>query len=188
MPRLEPIPRREQLGPADQAAFDAIIASRGRINQPQSMNMYVPRLAQLGTEMNDLFRNSELGTHDFEAFRSAGCEAKHAIRTIYSIELFRGEYSRVHLEIVGNAFLKNMVRIIAGNLREVGLGRMTPSDLKALLASRDRTSGAMTAPAHGLTLEEVIYDDRLPLRPKDRAHVDPAGEIRNEGEVEDADE
>lgn len=66
MPRLEPITRREQLASSDQAAFDAIIASRGRINQPQSMNMYVPELAQLATSMNDLFRKSELGTHDFE--------------------------------------------------------------------------------------------------------------------------
>jgi 4-carboxymuconolactone decarboxylase len=60
------VTRREQVADSDQAAFDAIIASRGRINQPQSMNMYVPQLAHLATEMNDLFRKSELGTHDFE--------------------------------------------------------------------------------------------------------------------------
>ncbi len=106
-----------------------------------------------------------VGTHDFEAFRSAGCDARHAIRTIYSMDLSRGEYARVHLVIIGNAFLRNMVRIIAGNLRDVGLGRMTPDSVKAVLDSRDRTKGAMTAPPHGLTLEEVYYDDRLPARP-----------------------
>jgi tRNA pseudouridine38-40 synthase len=106
-----------------------------------------------------------VGTHDFEAFRSAGCDAKHAIRTLYAVEVARGEYARVHLEVVGNAFVRNMVRIIAGNLRDVGLGRMRPDQLSDVLESRDRTRGAMTAPAHGLCLEEVIYDDRLPERP-----------------------
>jgi tRNA pseudouridine38-40 synthase len=107
-----------------------------------------------------------IGTHDFEAFRSTGCDAPHAIRTMYEMRIYRGEYARVHLEIVGNAFVRNMVRIIAGNLRDVGLGRMTPDELARLLEAKDRTQGAMTAPAHGLCLEEVIYDDRLPPRPK----------------------
>lgn len=107
-----------------------------------------------------------LGTHDFEAFRSAGCDARHAVRTIYRVEVTRGEYARVLVDVVGNAFVRNMVRIIAGNLRDVGTGRMTPDDLARVLASRDRTRGAMTAPASGLCLEEVIYDDRLPERPK----------------------
>lgn len=107
-----------------------------------------------------------VGTHDFEAFRSAQCEAKHAIRTIYSIEVFRGEHSAIHVDIIGNAFVRNMVRIIAGNLRDVGLRRMTADDVKRVLESKDRAEGAMTAPPHGLTLEEVIYDDRLPPRPK----------------------
>jgi tRNA pseudouridine38-40 synthase len=105
------------------------------------------------------------GTHDFEAFRSAGCDAKHAVRTLYALAIERGEYSRVHLDVVGNAFVRNMVRIIAGNIRDVGTGRRTVEDLRAILESKDRTKGGMTAPPHGLCLEEVIYDDRLPARP-----------------------
>lgn len=107
-----------------------------------------------------------IGTHDFEAFRSAGCDAPHAVRTIHRIEVSRGEYARIHLDVIGNAFVRNMVRIIAGNFRDVGLGRLSSDGLKAILDSRDRTRGSMTAPAHGLCLEEVIYDDRLPPRPK----------------------
>ena len=106
-----------------------------------------------------------LGTHDFEAFRSTGCSAKHAVRTIYRVDVCRGAYARVHLDVVGNAFVRNMVRIIAGNLGEVGLGRRNPEDVARILASKDRTRGGMTAPPHGLCLEEVIYDDRLPPRP-----------------------
>lgn len=105
-----------------------------------------------------------VGTHDFEAFRSAGCDAPHAVRTMYKIDVTRGDYARVHLDIVGNAFVRNMVRIFAGNLRDVGLGRMTPDQMRVLIESRDRAAGGMTAPAHGLCLEEVIYDDRLPPR------------------------
>ncbi|MBK8013212.1 MAG: tRNA pseudouridine(38-40) synthase TruA [Deltaproteobacteria bacterium] len=108
-----------------------------------------------------------LGTHDFEAFRSAGCQARHAVRTMYQIDVTEGEYSRVYVDVLGNAFVRNMVRIIVGNLRDVGLGAKTPGDLEAILEARDRRQGGMTAPPHGLCLEEVIFDDRLPPRPHD---------------------
>lgn len=114
-----------------------------------------------------------LGTHDFEAFRSAGCSAKHAVRKMYAARVFEGEHDAVIFEIVGNAFVRNMVRIMAGNLCDVGLGRRTPQDLVELIASRDRTRGGMTAPAHGLCLEEVYYDDRLPPRPRDDVDLGP---------------
>lgn len=113
-----------------------------------------------------------VGTHNFEAFRSAGCTAKHAIRTLYEVKVERGEYRRVHLVVIGNAFVRNMVRIIAGNLAEVGTGKRSVESLRALLSSLDRNQGAQTAPPDGLCLEEVIYDDRLPERPKDDRDLD----------------
>lgn len=106
-----------------------------------------------------------VGTHDFEAFRASGCSARHAVRTMYRFEITPGEYQRVHLVVVGNAFCRNMVRIFAGNLCEVGLGRRPVEDMGRLIASRDRRQGGQTAPPQGLCLEEVIYDDRLPPRP-----------------------
>jgi tRNA pseudouridine38-40 synthase len=108
-----------------------------------------------------------LGTHDFEAFRSAGCSAKHAVRTLYQVTVRRGDYARIHVDVVGNAFVRNMVRIIAGNLKEVGDGTIGPQDMLRILESKDRKEGGVTAPGWGLCLEEVIYDDRLPARPKD---------------------
>jgi len=100
VPRLSPITRREQLAaPSDQAAFDAIIASRGRINQPQSMNMYVPQLASLATEMNDLFRKSELGTHDFEvAVRTAAREMDCAF--VWGAHVNSGKKANVRPEVI----------------------------------------------------------------------------------------
>ena len=112
-----------------------------------------------------------VGTHDFEAFRSSGCSAKHAVRSIYEVRVERGPEQMVDIVVIGNAFVRNMVRIIAGNLAEVGYGAMTPEDLKAVLESKDRKEGGVTAPGHGLCLEEVIYDDRLPPRPVDNVHT-----------------
>ncbi|MCA9549963.1 MAG: tRNA pseudouridine(38-40) synthase TruA [Myxococcales bacterium] len=114
-----------------------------------------------------------LGTHDFEAFRSAGCSAQHAVRTMYDLKVEVGPWARVDLVVVGNAFCRNMVRIFAGTLAEVGLRRRAPEDVAEILASRDRTRGGVTAPGHGLCLEEVIYDDRLPPRPEDNRDLDP---------------
>lgn len=100
-----------------------------------------------------------VGRHDFSAFRAADCEAAHATREIRSLEI-RGESgNEVEVEVEGTAFLKHMVRAIAGSLVTVGKGREAPEWLGQVLASRDRTRAGPTAPAHGLTLVEVRYGE-----------------------------
>ncbi len=98
-----------------------------------------------------------LGTHDFSAFRASDCQAKGAVR-----ELRRLDVERVADEVVFNveatAFLKHMVRNLVGTLVNVGLGKRTPADVAAILASRDRNRAGRTAPARGLCLDEVFYD------------------------------
>ena len=106
-----------------------------------------------------------LGTHDFESFRSANCAAPHGRRTMYKLEV-RREGPKVVFEVLGNAFCRNMVRIMAGTLRDVGLGRIDPESIPERLLARDRTATGMTAPPQGLVLVEAIYDDRLPPRPR----------------------
>ena len=69
------------------------------------------------------------------------------------------EPDRIDIEVRGNAFLRNMVRILVGTLVEVGLGRIDPAQLGEIVASLDRTRAGPTAPAHGLTLVEVLYGD-----------------------------
>lgn len=103
-----------------------------------------------------------LGEHDFSSFRASGCDAKHAVRRMHGFEVRRLDDARVELEVIGNAFVKNMVRIFAGTLRDVGRGRLTVADARRVLEARDRAATGMTAPPGGLCLEEVIYDDRLP--------------------------
>ncbi len=98
-----------------------------------------------------------VGTHDFGAFRSSRCSARGAVRQIYSIELLQ-EGAMIHLDIRGSGFLRNMVRIIAGTLAEVGLGKRSVESIEELLQGRDRQLGGRTAPASGLCLMEVYYD------------------------------
>ena len=90
-----------------------------------------------------------LGEHDFSAFRTAACQAKHARRQMHAIAVHR-EGEAIHFELQANAFLHHMVRNIVGTLLVVGRGEQ-PEDWPAtLLAGRDRTVAGPTAPAEGL--------------------------------------
>lgn len=101
-----------------------------------------------------------IGLHDFTSFQATGCAARHPVRRLRSLEVEdRGE--EVHLVVDGEAFLRHQVRIIAGCLVEVGRGRRPPEWMGDLLAVRDRTQAARTAPAHGLTLEKVHFRPAL---------------------------
>ena len=102
-----------------------------------------------------------VGEHDFAAFRASGCAAKTTVRRVYGIDLVEGEETLI-VDVRGNAFLRNMVRIIVGTLADIGVGRWPPGQVAEILASKDRTLGGMTAPAHGLELISVGYDGSRP--------------------------
>jgi tRNA pseudouridine38-40 synthase len=101
-----------------------------------------------------------VGTHDFQAFRAADDERELTVRTIHAIDVidgYQGDGELVALLVNGSAFMKNMVRILTGTLVEVGLGRMTPSAVAALLQpGAKRSAAGPTAPAHGLTLQSML--------------------------------
>ena len=99
-----------------------------------------------------------LGTHDFSAFQAAGGTAKTTVRTIEQVELTR-QGDDLTLTIQGNAFLYNMVRIIAGTLIQVGNGQYPPERVKKILDACDRSVSGPTAPAHGLTLMGIEFFD-----------------------------
>lgn len=98
-----------------------------------------------------------IGEHDFSAFRAAGCSAKTPVRRIESIAVTRDQ-DLVEVDVRGNAFLRNMVRILVGTLVEVGSGARTVAEVAEILESRDRVRAGLTAPAQGLELVEVRYD------------------------------
>jgi tRNA pseudouridine38-40 synthase len=97
-----------------------------------------------------------LGAHDFSALRAADCPARKTVREIRRLEIVRTG-ARVDVIVEATAFLKHMVRNIVGTLVEIGHGRRDADSLPALLEARDRTRAGPTAPAHGLSLDEVFY-------------------------------
>ncbi|HEU4734574.1 MAG TPA: tRNA pseudouridine(38-40) synthase TruA [Kofleriaceae bacterium] len=103
-----------------------------------------------------------VGEHDFAAFRAAGCTANTTVRHIEDIAIgvVPGEPALVAIDVRGNAFLRNMVRICVGTLVEVGQGRRPVRQVSEILVSRDRTRAGITAPPHGLELVSVRYGGR----------------------------
>ena len=97
-----------------------------------------------------------LGTHDFSAFRGAGCQAKTAERTLTRLTIHR-QGPWVWLDVHANGFLKHMVRNIAGLLIEIGCGEVPVERLGEVLAGRDRRAAGITAPADGLYFVTACY-------------------------------
>ena len=99
---------------------------------------------------------SAIGTHDFAAFRGAADERANTVRTLTRVAVEQEADPRIVAVVVeGNAFLYNMVRILAGTLVDVGRGRLAVGAIARALETRDRGSAGITAPAQGLTLENV---------------------------------
>ncbi len=101
-----------------------------------------------------------VGTHDFLSFQAAGSQRESTVRTITAIEVRCGAgdlASRVEIDVAGDGFLYNMVRIIAGSIVDVGVGRRDEIWLAEVLAARDRRVAGRTAPPEGLCLLHVYY-------------------------------
>lgn len=97
-----------------------------------------------------------IGTHDFSAFCASRTSIENKVRTVHAIDIIEmGDM--LHLDFRGNGFLYHMVRILVGTLIRVGNGRLEPQQLTDILVSKDRHRAGPTAPAHGLTLMEVLY-------------------------------
>lgn len=117
------------------------------------------------------------GTHDFAAFQASGGTARTTVRTVERAELF-ADGPEIAVIVSGNAFLYNMVRIIAGTLVEAGLHKRETDAFARAFASLNRLDLGMTAPPCGLELTEVRYPDE--------AFTDPAS-VRWHQPAEDED-
>lgn len=99
-----------------------------------------------------------LGEHDFSSFRSAACQANHAIRELQGIAVSRHGVI-VQIEVTANGFLHNMVRIISGCLIRIGTGDRPVEWLADVLEARDRTIAGTTAKPHGLCFVQPRYPE-----------------------------
>ena len=101
------------------------------------------------------------GEHDFEAFCAVGGSQKTYVRRLTSVEVRKsnGCDEMIEIEVKGEAFLYNMVRIIAGTILEAGMGKIPADSVGDIIESRERKRAGRTLPACGLTLEEVLFDE-----------------------------
>ena len=96
------------------------------------------------------------GEHDFKAFKASGTSSKSSVRTIYKTSI-KEEGDRIAIELTGNGFLYNMVRIISGTLIDVGLGKIKAEEIPEIINSKDRTRAGKTLPPYALFLVKVEY-------------------------------
>lgn len=99
-----------------------------------------------------------VGEHDFKSFCAVGAQVKTTIRTIYHCKVIK-ENDMITIRVTGNGFLYNMVRIIAGTLIKVGAGDIVPEEIPIILEKCDRAIAGPTAPAHGLTMIGIEYEE-----------------------------
>lgn len=99
-----------------------------------------------------------VGEHDFVSFCNVRTDVENTVRTITALDILQNG-DEITIRITGNGFLYNMVRIIVGTLIRVGRGFYEPEKVKEILDAKDRKAAGVTAPAHGLMLVEINYEE-----------------------------
>jgi len=98
------------------------------------------------------------GEQDFTSLRAAGCTARHAIRRVERVDVIdRGPYWE--FRVIGNAFLRQMVRIMVGTLVNAGSGKIEPADVGRILEKKDRALAGPTVPPQGLFLWRIALEE-----------------------------
>lgn len=104
-----------------------------------------------------------VGMHDFKSFCAADPRREHGkskdtVRTVYVLDVMRQD-DRVIIDITANGFLYKMVRNIVGTLVDAGQNRLAAGGISHILTQKDRNLASPTAPAHGLCLMQVMYEE-----------------------------
>ena len=120
----------------------------------RNLEYHIPNKLNLD-EMKKAIKHFE-GEHDFKGFKASGTSSKSSVRTIYKTDI-RTEGERIIIELTGNGFLYNMVRIIAGTLVDVGLEKIKSEEISKIIDSKDRTKAGKTLPPYALYLVKVEY-------------------------------
>ena len=124
-------------------------------NSPEGTAIYrylethIPR--KLNVEKMEKAVKYFIGEHDFKAFKASGTSSKSSVRTIYDAKVYQNG-DKIYIELTGNGFLYNMVRIIAGTLVEVGLEKIEPEKIEEI------KNAGKTLPPNGLYLVDVKYE------------------------------
>jgi tRNA pseudouridine38-40 synthase len=130
--------------------------SRAAVVSPLDAPFVVPAPARIDLGRMRAAAAVLLGRHDFSAFALAGGSHKEPFRRIFAAG-WAEEGEELQFSVLGDGFLRGMVRALVGTLIEMGLGRREPGEMTGLLAGGPRSAAGPTAPAHGLVLESVFY-------------------------------
>ena len=98
-----------------------------------------------------------LGTHDFRGFAGKVLPGENTVKILSNIHIISGQDSFV-LSISGSGYLYRMVRMIMGALTMCGMHKITPEFITERLALKQLQIPIVTAPPHGLFLEEIFYN------------------------------
>lgn len=160
------------------AAFHACFSARGKLYRydlllsrepvPPRLHNFVWACGPLDMDALDAALPLLIGRHDFKSLQNHGTPVRDTVRTLFS--LTRGpcpaaglfpERARdlTSMYLAADGFLKQTVRNIVGLLTAVGRGTFDPARIPDLLAARDRSLSPPGAPARGLTLVTVYYED-----------------------------
>lgn len=131
----------------DRSAFPDVFTRKYAYHYPYPI--CVERMIEAATHL--------VGRHDFTSFCAANTPVEDKVRMLHAVDL-REEGHLLSVTCRGEGFLYNMVRIIVGTLLDVGRGKIEPGEIPDILLARDRKRAGVTAPAHGLTMWQVLYD------------------------------
>ena len=115
------------------------------------------RPGKLNVEKMDAATQFLVGTHDFKSFASAADQRESSVRTISRCAVEQ-DGDIIKISVAADGFLYNMVRNIVGTLVEIGRGRWQPESIRNILAAKDRTAAGPIAPACGLCLMKIFYE------------------------------
>ncbi len=132
-----------------------------RINNSQVKNVFDRKYVHRVNEKLDLDKMRQcvqplVGTHDFQSFTTLKSKTKSTVRTINYINI-EEKGNIIEVEVNGNGFLWNMVRIIIGTLIEAGTGKLDISDIENIMAAKKRAEAGPMVPPKALFLKEVEY-------------------------------
>ena len=135
---------------------------------------------KLDPQLMAVAAQSLIGTYDFNAFRSAQCQAKTSVRSVTRLSVHHHD-QLIALHVEANGFLQHMVRNIVGVLMAIGAKEQPTCWVEHVLASKERTEGGVTASSHGLYFLGPTYCDsynlpntvRIPQIARDILRTDP---------------
>lgn len=167
---LRPAPIVVLVAASAAADFHARFSARARhyryriVNRPAPLALdrerawFVP--GRLYPEVMHEAASRLLGQHDFSSFRSTQCQARSPLKTLDSMTVtWRG--SEIEIGVKARSFLHHQVRNMAGTLKLIGQGKWPVGRIEEVLAARNRAAAGPTAPACGLYLVGVDYEDRF---------------------------